>query len=124
MSAAYQEAKQRTHEYLTPEHILYAALYFDFPRAVLRACDVDTESVRDSLEDYLETEVPTVGGDEDPSQSLAFRNVIERAIFHTESSGKENVEISDILVSIFDESASTVASIFGRKGSSGSISSR
>ncbi len=106
LSAAYQEAKQRHHEYLTPEHILYAALYFDYPRDVLNACDVDADRVRDALEQFLEDEVPTVGEDEDPSQSLGFQNVIERAVFHTEAASKETVEIGDILVSLYDESNS------------------
>lgn len=116
LSAAYQEAKQRSHEYLTPEHVLYAALYFDLPRAILRACDIDADSIRESLEEYLETEIPTIGGDKDPSQSLAFQNVIERAVFHTESAGKDQVEITDILVSIFDESASHGSFYLRREG--------
>lgn len=116
LSAAYQEAKQRSHEFLTPEHVLYAALYFDYPQAVLRACDVDAEMIRESLEEYLSSEVPEVDKDEDPSQSLGFQNVIERAVFHTESAGKEKVEISDILVSIFDESSSHGSFYLRREG--------
>ena len=114
LSAAYQEAKQRQHEFLTPEHILYAALYFDYPRDVLEACDVDADTIREALEEYLEDEVPTVGEEEDPSQSLGFQSVIERAVFHTEASSKEQVEIGDILVSIFDE-ASSHSSFFLRR---------
>ncbi len=116
LSAAYQEAKQRSHEFLTPEHILYAAMYFDFPRAVFRACRVDSDAVRESLEEYLEKEVPQVESEEDPSQSLGFQNVIERAVFHTESAGKEKVSIGDILVSIFDESASFGSYYLRREG--------
>ncbi|MFO8042444.1 MAG: ATP-dependent Clp protease ATP-binding subunit ClpA [Alkalispirochaeta sp.] len=116
LSAAYQEAKQRQHEFLTPEHILYAALYFDYPRDVLEACDVDADSIRDTLEEYLAEEIPTVGEDEDPSQSLGFQSVIERAVFHTEASSKEIVEIGDILVSILDEANSHSSFYLRREG--------
>ncbi len=81
LSAAYQEAKERSHEFLTPEHVLFAALYFDFPRAVLNACHVDSDAIKKELEHYLDTEIPKVDGDDDPSQSLGFQNVIERAVF-------------------------------------------
>lgn len=116
LSAAYQEAKQRQHEFLTPEHILYAALYFDYPRDVLEACDVDADTIRDALEEYLSEEIPTVGEDEDPSQSLGFQSVIERAVFHTEASSKEIVEIGDILVSILDEANSHSSYYLRREG--------
>ncbi len=116
LSAAYQEAKQRHHEFLTPEHILYAALYFDYPRDVLEACDIDADNVRDALEDYLAEEIPTVDEDEDPSQSLGFQSVIERAVFHTEASSKELVEIGDILVSILDEANSHSSFYLRREG--------
>ena len=116
LSAAYQEAKQRNHEFLTPEHILYAALYFDYPRDVLDACDVDADAVREALEDYLSEEIPTVDEEEDPSQSLGFQSVIERAVFHTEAASKETVEIGDILVSIFDEANSQGSYYLRREG--------
>lgn len=116
LSAAYQEAKQRHHEFLTPEHILYAALYFDYPRDVLEACDIDADSIRDALEEYLAEEIPTVDEDEDPSQSLGFQSVIERAVFHTEASSKEFVEIGDILVSILDEANSHSSFYLRREG--------
>lgn len=51
LSAAYQEAKQRHHEYLTPEHLLYAALFFDYPREVLEACEIAPDDVKEALSD-------------------------------------------------------------------------
>jgi ATP-dependent Clp protease ATP-binding subunit ClpA len=116
LSAAYQEAKQRHHEFLTPEHVLYAALYFDYPRDVLDACDVDADAIRESLEQYLAEEIPTVDDDEDPGQSVGFQSVIERAVFHTEAASKETVDIGDILVSIFDESSSHSSFFLRRNG--------
>lgn len=116
LSAAYQEARQRRHEYLTPEHILYAATFFDYPKEILEACDIDPDGLREDLETYLEEDMPKLEEDEDPSQSVAFQSVIERAVFHTESSSKATVDIGDILVSIYDESKSHGSFFLRRAG--------
>jgi ATP-dependent Clp protease ATP-binding subunit ClpA len=106
LSAAYQEAKQRNHEYLTPEHVLYAALFFEYSRQVIEACDVEADGIVESLEEYMRKELPLGTPDEDPVQSVGFQSVIERAVFHTRASGKERVDIGDILVSLYDEAES------------------
>lgn len=103
LSAAYQEAKQRKHEYLTPEHILYAALFFEYSREVMDECDADADEIREALETYLEQDLPVVAEETDPMQSVGFHNVIQRAVLHTEHSGKETVDIGDLLVSLYDE---------------------
>ena len=105
LNAAYQEAKQRNHEYLTPEHVLYAALHFDYPRDIVAECGVEPDGVRTQLDQHLKEKVPVVEG-ADPLQSLGCQNVIERAVFHTEAASKEEVDIGDIIVSIFDEDES------------------
>lgn len=114
LSAAYQEAKQRNHEYLTPEHVLYAALFFDYSRQVIEACEVEADGIVDSLEEYMRKELPLTASDEDPLQSVSFQSVIERAVFHTRASGKEQVDIGDVLVSLYDE-AETYGSYFLRE---------
>ncbi|MFP4424887.1 MAG: AAA family ATPase [Spirochaetaceae bacterium] len=103
LNAAYQDARSRHHEYLTPEHILFAALHFEYPREVIEACDADADEIREAVDEYLKSHVPLVEEDE-PYQSLGFQNVIERAVFHTQSATKEKVDLGDILVSIYDES--------------------
>ena len=115
LNAAYQEAKQRNHEYLTPEHVLYAALHFDYPRDVVAECGVDPDGVRTQLDRHLKEKVPVVEG-ADPLQSLGFQNVIERAVFHTEAASKEEVDIGDIIVSIFDEDESFGAYFLRKAG--------
>ena len=115
LNAAYQEAKQRNHEYLTPEHVLYAALHFDFPRAVLEECGAEPDDIRSEIDEHLKEKVPVVEGS-DPFQSLGFQNVIERAVFHTESASKEEVDMGDILVSIFDEEESFGAFFLRKAG--------
>lgn len=113
LNAAYQEAKQRSHEYLTPEHVLYAALHFEYPREVLVECGAEPDEVRNEVDDHLKTRVPSVD-DVEPTQSVSFHNVIERAVFHTQNASKDEVDLGDILVSIFDEDES-FGSYFLRK---------
>ena len=101
LNAAYQDAKKRQHEYLTPEHFLHAALSFDVPRAIIEDCGADPDSLKQKLEQYLQKHIP-VAPDSDPTQTVGFQGVIEQAVFHTESSQKGEVDIGDILVSIYD----------------------
>ena len=103
--AAYLNAKERHHEYLTPEHMLYAAVFFDTPRDILKGCGADPDDIKGKLEEHFEEHVPTVKNTE-PVQSLGFQGVIERAIYHTEASQKQIVDVGDILVSIYDEEQS------------------
>jgi ATP-dependent Clp protease ATP-binding subunit ClpA len=105
LQAAYLHAKEREHEYLTPEHILYSALFFDVTQEILKACGADPEEVKAALEEHLTKRVPVAKGAE-PVQSLAFQSVIARALFHSEASSKEVVDVGDILVSILDEGKS------------------
>ena len=101
-NAAYNEAKIRNHEYLTPEHILYAGLSFDKVRAVLEGCDADIEQLRHGLEAYFDQKVPQVRNAE-PVQTSGFQGVIERAVMQSQTSGKDEVDVSDLLVSLYDE---------------------
>ncbi|TVQ27443.1 MAG: AAA family ATPase, partial [Spirochaetaceae bacterium] len=115
LSNAYQEARQRKHEYLTPEHVLYAALHFEYTRDVISECGADPDEIRAHVDDHLKENVPTVHRG-DPQQSLGFQNIVERAIFHCESAGKEEVAVGDILVSLFDEEQSFGAYFLKRAG--------
>jgi ATP-dependent Clp protease ATP-binding subunit ClpA len=105
LKAAYLNAKERKHEYLTPEHILYVALFFDISRDILKSCGVDPDEIKNQVEEHLEKRIPVVDNSE-PLQSIGFQGVIERAVFHTEAASKETVDIGDILVSIYDDDQS------------------
>ena len=50
LNAAYREARDKNHEYITPEHLLYSALFFDSPRVLLEACEADPEEIRTEIE--------------------------------------------------------------------------
>ena len=102
INAAYNEAKIRSHEYLTPEHVLYAALSFNEVQEIFTACGADLDQIRKGMENYFEQKVPVVQNAE-PTQTVGFQSVLERAVLHSQSSQKDQLEVSDILVSLYDE---------------------
>jgi len=102
IDAAYNEAKVRKHEYLTPEHILYAALAFDEVQGVLFSCGADTEQIKLGMETFFEQKMPLVAAGE-PTKTVSFHNIIERALIHCKSAQKGMVDVADILVSLYDE---------------------
>jgi ATP-dependent Clp protease ATP-binding subunit ClpA len=101
-NAAYNEAKLRSHEYLMPEHILFAGLSFEKVRSIFENCDADLEQMKRSIEAYFEQKMPIVRNAE-PIQSAGFQAVIERAVMQSQSAGKEEVQIPDLVVSLYDE---------------------
>ncbi|MDR0403441.1 MAG: AAA family ATPase, partial [Treponema sp.] len=102
INAAYNEAKVRSHEYLTPEHILYAALSFDEVQGVFSACGADIGQLKNGMESYFEQKVPLTANSE-PTQTVGFQSVLERAVLQSQSSQKDTLDVADILVSLFDE---------------------
>jgi len=115
LMAAFQEAKMRKHEYLTPEHVLYATLFNETGRDIIRGSGGDIDNLSRKIKEFFDKHITTVESDE-PVQSEGFKNVLERAIWHTSSAQKEELEISDVLVSIFDESESFAAFFLQEEG--------
>jgi ATP-dependent Clp protease ATP-binding subunit ClpA len=113
--AAYREAESRNHEYLTPEHVLYASLFFDRGREIISRCGGDIRALTGDIEGFFREHLAVVE-DSKPVQSVGFQSVMERAILHTASADKDTVEIDDILVSIFEEKESFAAHLMGRQG--------
>ena len=72
LQAAYEEAKERKHEYLTPEHILYAAMFFDVAREIIASCQADPDEIKEGLDEHLSKRVPVVK-EAEPFQSLSFQ---------------------------------------------------
>ncbi|MHC6203343.1 ATP-dependent Clp protease ATP-binding subunit ClpA [Breznakiellaceae bacterium SP9] len=102
IDAAYEEAKQRNHEYCTPEHILYAALAYDDVQNILMACGADLNQLRHSVEIFFEQKVAVIA-DMEPIRSHSFQNVIERAVLQSQASQRNILDVPDILVSLYDE---------------------
>lgn len=102
LDQAWSDARTRKHEYVTPEHILLAAL--DHPAAlkVLAMCGADIGYIHDSVDEYLRKNIPALV-DGDPLQTVGFQDVFQRAVLHCESAEKPVLDITDILVSLIDE---------------------
>ncbi|NUN67788.1 ATP-dependent Clp protease ATP-binding subunit ClpA [Pseudanabaena biceps] len=102
---ALAEAARRTHEYATLEHLLLALTSDSHGMAVLRACNVDIEELQGQLARYLDTELSALKADAsvDPSPTAGFQRVVQRAILHVQSSGREEVTGANVLVALFSE---------------------
>jgi ATP-dependent Clp protease ATP-binding subunit ClpA len=102
INGAYNEARVRNHEYLTPEHILYAALSFDEVQGVLGACGADIPVLRGGMETFFKSKVPVKESSE-PTQTVGFHAVLERAVLQSQSASRDVLDVADILVSLYDE---------------------
>lgn len=109
LNMAFKEAKARNHEFMTVEHLLLALLDNQSAVDVLTACGADLFSLREQLVDYISNNTPVVeGADEDREvqPTLGFQRVLQRAIFHVQSSGNEECSGANVLVAIFSEQES------------------
>src|SRR5512147_410502 len=104
-------ANERHHEYATLEHLLLALIDDQDASAVMRACNVDLDKLRRSLVAYLESELENLitDGAEDSKPTAGFQRVIQRAVIHVQSSGREEVTGANVLVAIFAERESNAA---------------
>src|SRR6201987_428602 len=104
-------ANERHHEYATLEHLLLALIDDQDAAAVMRACNVDLDKLRRSLTAYLESELENLVSDstEDSKPTAGFQRVIQRAVIHVQSSGREEVTGANVLVAIFAERESHAA---------------
>ncbi|OPY14269.1 MAG: ATP-dependent Clp protease ATP-binding subunit ClpA [Syntrophus sp. PtaU1.Bin005] len=113
--AAYAEAKSRRHEFITPEHLLYAALFFDEGRDIIARCGGNLGHLKSALEHHLHDSHAKLN-DSDAVQSLGFQSVLERAVWHNSSSQKEVLDLGDVLVSILEEKESFASYFLAQEG--------
>ncbi|WP_113905931.1 ATP-dependent Clp protease ATP-binding subunit ClpA [Aliidiomarina celeris] len=107
LNDAFRIARERRHELMTVEHLLLALL--DNPEAAdaLRSCGVNFEHLKDELFSYIERSTPKLGeGDAETQPTLGFQRVLQRAVFHVQSSGNSEVSGANVLVAIFSEQES------------------
>jgi ATP-dependent Clp protease ATP-binding subunit ClpA len=104
-------ANERHHEYATLEHLLLALIDDAEAAAVMRACNVDLDELRQTVLNYIDTELDNLvtGYDEDSKPTAGFQRVIQRAVIHVQSSGREEVSGANVLVAIFAERESHAA---------------
>ncbi len=105
---AFQQAKESRHEYITVEHLLLALLDNSKALTVLRACAANIDALRKDIISFLEETTPLMAHSDtrDIQPTLGFQRVIQRAVFHVQSSGKSQVTGENILVAIFSEKES------------------
>ena len=101
LDKALESARKNHHEFLTPEHILSASLTLAAVQDLFLVCGADADFIKDNVERYLAEQVPQISEGE-PFQTIGFQNLIERAVIHCVSADKKTVELTDVLVCMFD----------------------
>ncbi len=108
LNEAFQGARDNRHEFMTVEHLLLALM--DVPRVVeiLKACGADVARLRQDLTEFIDETTPRIpdSDDQEVQPTLGFQRVLQRAVFHVQSSGKKEVSASNVLVAIFGEKQS------------------
>src|SRR5437867_5249488 len=104
-------ANERHHQYATLEHLLLSLIDDSDAAAVMRACSVDLDKLRTNLVAYIESEFENLVTDaaDDSKPTAGFQRVIQRAVIHVQSSGREEVTGANVLVAIFAERESHAA---------------
>ncbi|MGE4295675.1 MAG: ATP-dependent Clp protease ATP-binding subunit ClpA [Campylobacterales bacterium] len=105
---AIREVKKRHHEYITVEHLVYAALFDTASTNILRACGADISKLKVDLDAYLTREMETApaGMIGEPVQTLAFQRVMQTMLMHVQGAGKPEADQGDLLASVFEEESS------------------
>ncbi len=105
LSNAFQAARLKRHEFMTVEHLLLALLDNAEAVEVLQACSADLVVLRKELSDFIEDSTPKLPrkDNKDTQPTLGFQRVLQRAVFHVQSSGKKEVTGANVLVAVFGE---------------------
>ena len=118
LNVAYREAASRRHTHLTLEHLLYALAHEPEGERILGACGADLPALRRTLDEFLGT-LETFGrGDRsrEPDQTLAFRRVLQTAVLHVQSAGKDEVRSGDVLAAIVKQPKAYAAEVLEAQG--------
>jgi len=102
---AIKLASDRHHEYATPEHLLLALMDDTDAAQVMKACNVDLEALRKTLQKYIDEEMMTlvIEDGEDAKPTTGFNRVLQRAVLHVQNSGRDEVTGANVLVALFTE---------------------
>ena len=108
LNEAFQRARDRRHEFMTVEHLLLALLDIPAVHEILKACDANLPELRRQLTECIDEQTPLLADEDDTEvqPTLGFQRVLQRAVFHVQSSGKKEVTGSNVLVAIFSEKQS------------------
>jgi ATP-dependent Clp protease ATP-binding subunit ClpA len=108
LNLAFKEAREKNHEFMTVEHLLYALLGNPAAVEVLRACGGDLDQLKQDVSTFIEETTPKLspGDSRETQPTLGFQRVLQRAVFHVQSSDKTEVTGANVLVAIFSEQES------------------
>ncbi len=117
LNKAFQLARDGRHEFLTVEHLLASILETNSVKDVLRSCGADVALLEKDLLDHIEQSTPRLpeGDDREVQPTLGFQRVLQRAVFHVQSSGRKEVAVTNVLVAIFSEKQSHAVFLLSRQ---------
>ncbi|EWH09994.1 ATP-dependent Clp protease ATP-binding protein ClpA [Catenovulum agarivorans DS-2] len=109
LNEAFRDAREHRHEFMTVEHLLLALLNNPAAREALVACGAQIEQIEQDLNNFIQETTPVIPEDDSERETqptLGFQRVLQRAVFHVQSSGKSEVTGANVLVAIFSEQES------------------
>ncbi len=118
LTVAYREATARRHTHLTLEHLLYALAHDPDGERILSACGADMPQLRRDLDKYLQDSVEQFarGQQKEPEQTLAFRRVLQTAVLHVQSAGRQEVHSGDVIAATLQQNRSHAAQLLAAQG--------
>ncbi len=119
LNNAFKAARDKRHEFMTVEHLLLALVENGAASGVLAACGVSLETLSKELEEFVDSTTPLIPEDDierEVQPTLGFQRVLQRAVFHVQSSGKREVTGANVLVAIFSEQESQAVYLLKRHG--------
>ena len=118
LSVALREALSRRHAHLTLEHLLYALAHDPGGEEILQAVGVSLPRLRAELRRYLEESLEQLpkGSDTQPTQTLAFRRVLQTVVLHSQSAGREEANVGDVLAAVLQQPRSQAAQLLAAQG--------
>src|SRR4026209_1964070 len=118
LTVAYREAAARRHTHLTLEHLLYALAHDPDGERILSACGADLPQLRRDLDKYLDEHIEQFGRGQqkEPEQTMAFRRVLQTAVLHVQSAGRQEVQSGDVLAATLQQSKSYAAQLLAGQG--------
>ncbi len=117
LNSAFQVAREGKHEFLTVEHLLLAILDTPKVKEVLKACGGDVPRLAAELREHIDQSTPRLpdGDEREVQPTLGFQRVLQRAVFHVQSSGRKEVGVANVLVAIFSEKQSHAVFLLNRQ---------
>ncbi len=108
LNLAFKRAHEKRHEFMTVEHLLLALMENTSAAEVLRGCGANLEALSSELNVFIDENTPLLNDDEEreTTPTLGFQRVLQRAVFHVQSSGKKEVTGANVLVAIYGEQES------------------